>query len=101
MSPSAAEMIKRMLNKKRNIKFPQSLRCFAASLHFRSSAAYSYVRQTFLKCLPHLTTLRRWMQNVHCNSGISDKAIQNVLDKIQIAQKNNKKLIFNLTLDEM
>jgi len=41
------------------------------------------------------------MQNVHCNSGISDKAIQNVLDKIQIARKNNKKLIFNLTLDEM
>jgi len=101
MSPPAAEMIKRMLNKKRNIKFPQSLRGFAASLHFHSPAAYSYVRKTFFKCLPHPTTLRRWMQNVHCNSGISDKAIQNVLDKIQIARKNNKKLIFNLTLDEM
>jgi len=41
------------------------------------------------------------MQNVHCNSGISDKAIQNVLDKIQIARKNNKKIIFNLILNEI
>lgn len=95
------EMVKIILHKKRNIIFPRSLRYFASTLHFHSPAAYSYVRKTFLKCLPHATTLRKWMRNVHCNPGISDNAIQNVLDKIQIARKNNKKLIFNLTLDEM
>lgn len=94
------ELLTKLFNK-RKTKFPHSLRCFASTLHFHSPAAYSFVRKMFLKCLPHPVTLRRWMQNIHSDSGISDQALRTVRDIVINAREKNKKIVFNLTLDEM
>lgn len=94
------ELLIRLLNK-RKTKFPHSLRCFAVTLHFHSPAAYSFVRKTFLKCLPHSTTIRKWMQNIHSDPGVSNQALTIIRDKVYNAKAKNKKIVFNLTLDEM
>lgn len=41
-------------------KCPPELQSFAASLHFYSPKAYEYVRKTFMKILPHQSTIRSW-----------------------------------------
>lgn len=41
------------------------------------------------------------MQNIHSDSGISRQVLQTVLDTIQNAREKDKKIVFNLTLDEM
>lgn len=99
MPPSVQELLTRILNKK--IKFPHNLKRFAATLHFHSPAAYLFVRKVFLKCLPHPTTLRMWMQSIHSDSGISDQALKNVSHVVLNTLEKGKKIIFNLTLDEM
>ncbi|EZA49484.1 THAP domain-containing protein [Ooceraea biroi] len=100
MPPAIQELLHKVLSKKRK-KFPESLKSFACTLHFHSPAAYMYVRKMFVKCLPHPTTLRTWMRTVHCNSDISDLALQNVVKKVKNAREKNKNLIFNITFDEM
>lgn len=55
----------------------------------------------FLKCLPHPSTLRMWMKNIHCDSGISDQALRTVSNIVINARKKDKKIVFNLTLDEI
>ncbi|KYM99955.1 THAP domain-containing protein 9 [Cyphomyrmex costatus] len=87
--------------KKRNASYTQELKTFAVTLHFHSPAAYKYVRSSFLKCLPHETTLRRWMRNLNNEPGICEQAIQEVRNQIYQAKKINKELIFNLVFDEM
>ncbi|KYN14927.1 THAP domain-containing protein 9, partial [Trachymyrmex cornetzi] len=81
--------------------FSNSLRGFAATLHFHSPAAYLFVRKEFLKCLPHQNTLRKWMQNINSNSGISTQTLKIISDVILNAQEKENKIVFNLTIDEM
>lgn len=100
MPPPVEELLKKLLNK-RKAKFRYTLRCFVSTLYFHSPAAYLFVRRTFLKCLPHPSTLRKWMQNISTNPGISDTAIKTIQNIINTARKDKKNIVFNLTLDEM
>ncbi|KYN27348.1 THAP domain-containing protein 9, partial [Trachymyrmex cornetzi] len=95
------DLLIRILNQKKRTKFPNSLKCFAATLHFHSPAAYLFVRKEFLKCLPHQNTLRKWMQNINSNSGISTQTLKIISDVILNAQEKENKIVFNLTIDEM
>jgi len=77
------------------------LRSFALSLHFYSPAAYKYVRQTFNKCLPHPSTLRKWYSSVDGSPGFTSESLNAVKSKVKEMQLNNKKLFCGLIMDEM
>ncbi|XP_071743723.1 LOW QUALITY PROTEIN: THAP domain-containing protein 1-like [Lepeophtheirus salmonis] len=44
--------------------YSPELRAFALTLSFYSTKAYNYVRKTFDLCLPSLSTIRNWSNNV-------------------------------------
>lgn len=60
-------MLQIMLSQKKNLKFSEELKSFATTLHYYSPVGYQYVRNTFLKCLPPVSTLskprQRWTRN--------------------------------------
>jgi len=103
MPPAIYDLLTRMLKrKKKTKKFSNSLRCFAAILHFHSPAAYLFVRRKFLNCLPHSNTLTMWTRNIDCNSGIFNQALKIISHVVlNTREKENKKIVFNLTIDEM
>jgi len=73
------------------------------TLHFYSPSEYNYeynyIRKTFLKIL--LATLRDWLKTVNYNPGISKEALETVSHLVENSKKQDKKLYFNLTIDEM
>ena len=74
---------------------------FARTLHFHSPAAYEKVRSTFLKCLPAIETLNRWYSSKNYKPGICKEIITKVSQIVNNEVKNGKKLVFNITFDEM
>jgi hypothetical protein len=82
-------------------KFPPELRAFALTLHFYSSSAYDYVRTTFGKCLPHPTTLRKWYGAVDGSPGYTSESLNVIKMKTDELEKEGKKLICSLIMDEM
>lgn len=96
------QLIHRMKHKKPSSLFPEHLKSFARTLHFHSPAAYRYVRETFLKCLPCVQTLNSWICSKNYKPGISTEIIEHVSNMVRDQlNRFNKKLIFNLTFDEM
>ena len=58
--PSAQAIVKSILEKpNRRRVFPSELRSFAITLHYYNEKAYNYVREIFIKCLPHPKTLSK------------------------------------------
>lgn len=77
------------------------LRSLALSLHFYSPADYKYVRQTFDKCLPHPSTLRKWYSSVDGSPGFTSESLNAVKSKVKEIQLKNKTLFYGLIMDEM
>jgi len=77
------------------------LRSFALSLHFYSPTAYKYVRQTFNKCLPHPSTLRKWYSSLDGSPGFISESLNAVKSKVEEMQSKNKNLFCDLIMDEM
>jgi len=69
---------------------PPEIQNFAASLHFYSPKAYEYVRETFMKILPHENTIRSWYTNVDDNPGIYKPALQFKKKKLKLRAKRTK-----------
>jgi len=63
---------------------------FAASLHFYSPKAYEYVRETFMKILPHESTICSWYTNVDGNPGICKPALQFKKKRLKLRAKRTK-----------
>ncbi|XP_023312217.1 uncharacterized protein LOC108914193 isoform X2 [Anoplophora glabripennis] len=85
------DMFLRLLEKpKGRYTFPHSLRKFATNLHFYSPKAYNYVRQLFVKCLPHPLTISKWYRTIDCSSGINLPSIETLRMKVEY-----KKLMIN------
>ena len=90
-----------MKDKKRTAPFPVSLNNFARTLHFYSPRAYKFVRSSFLKCLPCIETLNCWDFSKNYKADISSEMVDHVNNIVKEAFKINKKLVFNLTFDEI
>lgn len=90
-----------MKERKPNAPFPPSLKNFARILHSHSPAAYEFIRRSFFNCLPCTQTLNNWLCSVDDKPGISQTIIDNVSDIVKQESKKGKKLIFNVTFDEM
>lgn len=95
-------LVSRLLacTKKQSVRkrFCKEVRAFSISLHFYSPKAYSYVRETFNKCLPHPRTLPKWYSVVDAKPGFSSEALE--LLKLR-ASKTEKPILCSLVWDEM
>ena len=97
MSTCAKDIFKLLLNKsKKNTEF-------TTMLHYYSPKVYEYVRNTFMKNLPHSVTIRKWFQKIHSSPGINKASIQAVQTKVDLETKiNNRDVILcNIVMDEM
>ncbi|XP_065652228.1 THAP domain-containing protein 1-like isoform X2 [Hydra vulgaris] len=59
MPASTKTVFKQLLKSKCTKEYPMELKSFALTLNFYSPRAYSYVRKTFTKMLPHPRTLQK------------------------------------------
>ena len=75
-SPVLGELIKNLINKKQNSYHP-ALKNFACTLLFYSTAAYEYVRNSFVKVLPHPQTIRKWFSKLDFSPGVSKQVLYN------------------------
>lgn len=82
-------------------KFPPELQNFAVSLHFYSPKAYEYVRETFMKILPHSSTIRSWHTNVDGNPGLYKLALQFLKERVKIAREKHEIIMCSLIIDDM
>ncbi|GAB1864054.1 THAP domain-containing protein 9 [Camponotus japonicus] len=95
------ELLIRMKKRKPTAPFPENLKNFARALHFHSPAAYEFVRRNFLKCLPCVQTLNNWYCKKQYKPGISEETINNISNIVNQELEKGKKLVFNITFDEM
>ncbi|KAF4527952.1 hypothetical protein B566_EDAN014125 [Ephemera danica] len=75
--------------KKCRNEYPPELRAFALTLHFHSTAAYNYVRDTFNLALPDVSTLRSWYSEVDAGVGFCREAFDNLKSKAEECKYNN------------
>lgn len=62
MNPVLHELLTNLSSSKK--VYPTALKEFACSLLFHSTSVYTYVRNTFLKSLPHPQTVRKWFSKI-------------------------------------
>lgn len=91
------EILQLMLKQKKCQKFSDELKCFATTLHSHSPAAYQYVRNTFLKCLPHVTTLDGKHKN---EPGCSKQSNTQVHPQKTVKNRKILKLVSRSTSDQ-
>lgn len=88
-------------NGKNQLKFDDTIRIFALSLHLKSASAYRYVRKTFGKALPSESTLRRWCSKMDCSPGFNSMALKLLHIKVEERAKKGQKMFISMAIDEM
>lgn len=79
-------------------KYSTELRTFALTLHFYSPKAYKYVRNTWGKLLPSISTLKQWYRVVDGEPGFTKESF----DAIQLHSRSKEKTaIVNMVADEI
>ncbi len=104
LSPELVQLVNRMKkqpDRSLTAEYPPELRIFASTLQFYSTKAYQFVRKTFGKALPHVTTIRKWMSNLEGAPGFSETAFQLLEGKVNDAAQKNEKIFVSIMLDEM
>ena len=96
-------LMKRMSAKKsgKGSKYTSEMKSFALTLQFYSTKAYEFVRKTFNIALPSQSQIRRWYGKVAADPGFTKPAFNALKVKAEDAEKNGKKLICSLMMDEM
>jgi hypothetical protein len=92
---------RKVVQRKREQKYDESIRKFCISLHMKSSSAYRHVRASFGNALPCERTLRKWCQKVDCSPGFSKGALKYLADKSEEYRAKEQHLLCSLTFDEM
>ncbi|KAH0815996.1 hypothetical protein GEV33_006794 [Tenebrio molitor] len=102
---STPEALKQLMLKQLKIdtnkKYSEELRTFALTLNFYSGSAYNYVRSQFSKCLPHPKTLLKWYEAVDGSPGYTKESLRAVELKVKEMEKDGKRLVCSLMMDEM
>ena len=105
VNPALQQIFSRIENQKEapsTEEYPQEIRIFASTLQFYSTKAYEFVRQTFDKALPHVSTVRRWFSNIDGSPGFPILAFDLLKQKVDFAKEKNKPpVIVALMLDDM
>ncbi|KAM7291427.1 hypothetical protein ISCGN_028000 [Ixodes scapularis] len=80
---------------------PPELRAFAITLHFYSSSAYEYVRNTYDLGIPQVSTIRSWSISTQAEPGFTAEAFQSLRVKVLESEKKGKKIFCALLMDTM
>jgi hypothetical protein len=79
--------------------FSDELRSFSMTLHFYSPKAYDFVRNSFIKVLPHVSTIRRWCTAVEGKPGFTSEAFESL--RVRFPQTPSNPILCSLVFDEM
>jgi len=82
----------------KNAKYTPAIRSFALTLQFYSAKAYSFVRKTFNKLLPHPATLKKWYSVIEGEPGFTHEAFITIKAKVL---KSSQPILCNIVIDEM
>ncbi len=82
-------------------EYPPELKAFAITLQFYSTKAYEYVRETFMKTLPHVSTIRNWFNSIEGGPGFSNMALRILRNKAQEEKANGRSLLLAMSVDDM
>lgn len=101
MGPIPSALFSQLQSKKKKVSsYPLPLRVFASTMSFLSANAYKYLRSIF-PSLPHAATLRKWYSAIDIKPGTCKAALDILREKYAQANKIGKKLICNVTVDNM
>nr|CAH7721060.1 unnamed protein product [Callosobruchus chinensis] len=101
LSGSSLKTFERLLKGPSTQKYDPALRSFALTLSFYSPRAYNFVRSTFNKSLPHLSTISKWYRSVDGSPGFTQEALLALKLKNDYALSQKELVYCNLVLDEM
>jgi hypothetical protein len=94
--------MKDMLKRNGRVKYSESIRQFAVTLHFYSPKAYQFVRKTWKNLLPAISTLGTWYKKaVEGKPGFTSEAFAALRAKTMAADNVVQPLACNLVMDEM
>ena len=85
----------------KGVKYSPELRSFALTLHFYSVKAYNFVRKNFKLCLPHPNVISQWYSKIPAEPGFTKPSFDALSLKLKSAEKNGKRILCSLMLDEM
>lgn len=82
-------------------KYPEEVRKFCYALSYNSPAAYEIVRNLFNNNLPHLSTLRKWLQSSDINGepGMNEETMKRLRDLVN--DLKGEPLVCSLIFDEI
>ncbi len=72
LTPTLKQIFRRVERQKERpstAQYAPEIRVFASTLQFYSTKAYEFVRNTFSKALPDVTTVRNWFSNIDGTPG--------------------------------
>ncbi|KAH1021839.1 hypothetical protein HUJ04_011324 [Dendroctonus ponderosae] len=98
LNKTARKIFERMLKGPSTQKYDPAVRSFALTLAFYSPRACEFVRTTFSKSLPHLSTITKWYASVDGTPGLTTEALVELKLKSGDA---SKPLMCNLVMGEM
>ena len=73
LTPTLKQIFRRVERQKERpstAQYAPEIRVFASTLQFYFTKAYEYVRSTFSKALPDVSTVRNWFSNIEGTPGI-------------------------------
>lgn len=76
--------------------FPENLKKFLITLHYKSPSAYNYVREIFQCVIPHFKTIRSWYRSIDGGPGHNEESYRFMSDKCHF-----KKEAVSLCLDDI
>lgn len=95
------DIFKRLVKGPSREKYGEDIRRFALTLSFYSTKAYNYVRETFNKSLPHVSTISKWYQSIDGSPGFTQEAFNALKAKVTEEKTKGQSVICNLVIDEM
>ena len=101
LSPTLQQLLSRTKLKKSASDYPAELRTFACTLQFYSTRAYEYVRRSFAKALPHVSTIRKWFANLDGGPGFCAHAFSLLKRRVHDEREKGCEVLLAVILDDM
>ena len=83
-SGPSLEIFTRIMKSKSPRKYTTNMKSFALTLHFYSSKAYNFLRNSFSFALPHPKTITRWYSKIPADPGFTEPAFKALQLKVKL-----------------
>ena len=85
----------------RERNYSEEIRKFAITLFSYSKRSYEYVRETMGKCLPAVSTIRKWLYKVDGSPGFNQLSLDKLKKIVEEKKMLGQNLYVSYILDEM